>query len=49
MIKTSIQILKKLFIAYCIIVGTAFSIGYIFTGLGTLGLIPPPPTDWKDK
>ena len=44
-----INILKKLFFAYCIIVCSTFSVGYIFAGLETLGLIPPPPTDWKDK
>jgi hypothetical protein len=44
-----INILKKLFIAYCIFVCTVFGAGYIFAGLATLGFIPPPPTDWKDK
>jgi hypothetical protein len=44
-----ISILKKVFIVYCVIICSAFGTGYIFAGLETLGLIPSPPTDWKDK
>jgi len=44
-----INILKKIFFAYCIIVCSVFGAGYLFASLETFGLIPPPPTDWKDK
>lgn len=44
-----IDILKKLFFGYCIIVCSVFGAGYLFAGLETLGIISPPPTDWKDK
>jgi hypothetical protein len=43
------KVVKRIFIAYCIVIGTAFGIGYMLVGLGSLNLIPPPPTDWKDK
>jgi hypothetical protein len=44
-----INLLKKLFIAYCIIICSVFGMGYVFVGLATIGIIPPPPTDWKDN
>jgi hypothetical protein len=44
-----INILKKLLFVYCIIIFSVFGTGYILVGLATLGLIPPPPIDWKDK
>lgn len=43
------KILKKIFLTYCAITLGAFGIGYTIIGLGSLGLIPPPPTEWKDK
>jgi len=43
------KLLKRLFVAYCILVCTIFGAGYIFAGLATLGIIPPPPKDWKDE
>jgi hypothetical protein len=44
-----INILKKLLGVYCILIFSVFGIGYVVSGLETLGVIPPPPIDWKDN
>jgi hypothetical protein len=43
------NLLKKLAILYCIIVCSAFGAGYVFAGLETIGIIQPPPSDWRDR
>ncbi|MGA0083468.1 MAG: hypothetical protein ACO3H5_07480 [Candidatus Nanopelagicales bacterium] len=43
------KILKKLFVLYCIIVCSAFGAGYVLAGLEGLGVVPSPPSGWRDK
>jgi len=39
------KIIRRLVIAYFIVISIVFGAGYIFAGLESLGIIPPPPKD----
>jgi len=43
------DILKKLFILYCILICSIFGAGYLFGAMENVGLFPSSPTNWKDK
>jgi hypothetical protein len=43
------KLIKVLLIGYLTIVISAFTAGYVFAYLEGVGIIPPPPKDWKDK
>lgn len=44
-----LKIIRRLLYAYLIFVISAFALGYIIAGLATIGIIPPPDTNWADE
>jgi hypothetical protein len=43
------KLIKALLIGCLTIVVSAFAAGYVFAYLEGIGVIPPPPKDWRDK
>jgi len=41
------KLIRRLVIAYIALISIIFGAGYIFAGLESLGIIPPPPKDTR--